>query len=100
KRQRGVSPAARRRRALAVLLLIAATALVFTLRSAHRADRHGATRPSATKSSSTPKSSGIAVIISAEDAGWHLPSGLSRAVAFADGNGVLIAGGLRGDQTT
>jgi len=36
----------------------------------------------------------------ADDAGWHLPSTLSRAVAFTDGSGVVIAGGLRGDQTT
>src|SRR6185437_9553087 len=41
-----------------------------------------------------------AVHLVAARAGWQLPSPVSRAVAFSDGNDILLAGGLDSGQNT
>jgi len=57
----------------------------------------GRANPSATRGSS---STAPAVHLVAVRAGWQLPSPLSRAVAFPDGGGILVAGGLDTGQNT
>ena len=98
--RRPVSRAVRRRRTLVALAVIVTAIFGFALRSgtsshpnvsvgrAHTSTTHGSTAAAA------------AVHLVSTRAGWLLPSPLSRAVAFADGDGILLAGGLDTGQNT
>ena len=80
--------------------MIVTAIVLFALRSGSSGRRKGSVGHGNTPT--TPRSSsGVPVVhLLAASAGWQLPSPLSRAVAFSDGNGIIIAGGLDSGQNT
>jgi len=63
--------------------------------------RHGQVSVGRGHTSTTRGASSVPVVRAvAAKAGWQLSSALSRAVAFADGNGIIVAGGLDRGQNT
>ncbi len=99
RRPKRASPAVRRRRTFVVLTFLVAALVLLLIgpgTSGHHkvsVDVHSTTRPS---------SSGGSVVVHLVGAALasHLPSAVSRSVAFADGTGVVIAGGLDAGQNT
>ncbi len=88
----------RRRRTLAVASLIVVAGLAYALRPGspdHRATRRTASSPSPGTTARSP-----IVQLVAASAGWQLGAPVSRTVAFADGSGFTIAGGLDSGQNT
>ncbi len=94
-RRRRASARVRRRRALAVVLVAALAITVFVVRSSGRHDRQTGRR-----AVSVSRPAADALGIAAVPAPWLLPAPVSRAVAVADGSGVLIAGGLDANQAS
>lgn len=83
-----------------VLALAIVTALLFTIHAASSTPG----KPSARRKASPPHASApnasVALRLVAAPATWQLASPLSRAVAFSDSGGLIIAGGLDAGQNT
>jgi hypothetical protein len=98
--RRPTSRTIRRRRAFVILTLAVAAILGFSLRpgpsGGHTVsvDRNA----SATHPSSSARAAVVRLV--AASAGWRLASPISRAVAFADRTGIVVAGGLDAGQNT
>jgi outer membrane protein assembly factor BamB len=86
----------RRNRTVAVALTVAIVAVVaFTATRSHATKRRSSTkRPAARPASSAPTT------IAATEMSAQLPAARSRAAAFADASGLLVAGGLDTQQAT
>lgn len=98
--RRRPSRAVRRRRAFVILTVVVAATLVLGIRLG-TSDRRAvsvAGRGSTTRSASSGRA--VVVHLLAASTGWHLASPISRAVAFSDGAGIVVAGGLDRGQNT
>ena len=98
--RRRASRTVRRRRTLAVLAVVVAATLIFAIRLGTSDRRRVAVgnKPSPTHPASAHGPGVVHLVATA--AGWQLPSPTSRAVAFSDGTGIVLAGGLDGGQNT
>ena len=85
---------------LTVAILIAVAVLALTLRSGSSNHRNVSVSPKAPTAHGSADGGRKVVHLDATPAGWQLGSPLSRAVAFSDGTGLLVAGGLDGGQNT
>src|SRR5258708_2734548 len=99
--RRRASRAVRRRRTFVAFAVVAVAAILVVSirpgasgRSKVSVDRNGP--------STRPSSPGGAVVVHlvAASASWRMGSPVSRAVAFADGTGIVVAGGLDSGQNT
>jgi N-acetylneuraminic acid mutarotase len=83
------------------LTVIVAAMLVLTLRPGSSSRRNvSAGRSHTSTTHPTSPTAPVVVHLSAARAGWQLASPLSRAVAFSDGSGIVLAGGLDAGQNT
>lgn len=100
--RRRISRRTRRRRtfAVAALTTITALTLALTLHSGSSSHRSPSVAPKVPAAQGSSTGAPAIAHLDVASTSWQLGTPRSRAVAFSDGNGILVAGGLDSTQST